>query len=662
MPTVSELMAANISNAQTNVQAWGDIIINVKSYGAKGDGISDDTVAIQKAINAANKVGKHEIEFPAGTYKYTTLTNTAGIVFVGDGVTLIGSTPMPLTSLAALSADVAQRAINIMSAPFNAKGDGVTDDTAAIRAAIREAIDSKNQVFIPAGTFLVTSNILSVERDNASRVSGLSIMGVGNIGSVLKFVPTSNDAVLFDLTNVWHSIFQDFKVEGVGEKGIGMRLGDPTIRTVDSATYNCDFTNLYFRNLDFGIRTYYGWGNSFINLKTRYCNKGMVAYGGSNSFTAYNAEACYEYGIKIIGELVGNGSDTTVSFNGFIIESNPIGMIIDSGNVVINNGYFESNPTANIQAGVNGTSVASIVINGMHNGSYGKFIFNDVNTLSINGVSGYTVYNQFRISNKVKSLSISESSQMVTYPLATYIQTINSTMKKATPIISNDLQNINAFASPLPLDFSGAVQMRPALTTGSLVTFNGKKAIKYVATSGTFNGMYMFLDFTNRYLKLYKKIKVKTRLYIDTTTFSSISNSRMYSKVQINYLDNMSAAKSKAFYEPNPDDPTNTTYNIRDNHISHVVRLDLDEMIATIPDYGSLQNIYIYYYPIVTAAGGETFYFEGVEIYPNTEVKDVLLDSVNVNPFNLPVIISPNGTRYQLTVTDAGVLTASAIT
>lgn len=49
-----------------------DIAINVKDYGAKGDGITDDTHAIQVAFDAANG---HMVVFPPGKYKVTdTLT------------------------------------------------------------------------------------------------------------------------------------------------------------------------------------------------------------------------------------------------------------------------------------------------------------------------------------------------------------------------------------------------------------------------------------------------------------------------------------------------------------------------------------------------------------------------------------------------------------
>lgn len=50
------------------------IAVSVRDFGAKGDGVTDDTAAIQAAINATNTTGE-QIYFPAGVYSVSNLTH-----------------------------------------------------------------------------------------------------------------------------------------------------------------------------------------------------------------------------------------------------------------------------------------------------------------------------------------------------------------------------------------------------------------------------------------------------------------------------------------------------------------------------------------------------------------------------------------------------------
>lgn len=68
---------------------------NVKTYGAVGDGVADDTLAIQAALDAAGAIGVSGVVFfPGGTYKITaTLDLPGGVLLQGTGSHNTGSRP-----------------------------------------------------------------------------------------------------------------------------------------------------------------------------------------------------------------------------------------------------------------------------------------------------------------------------------------------------------------------------------------------------------------------------------------------------------------------------------------------------------------------------------------------------------------------------------------
>lgn len=65
--------------------------VNVKDimFGAKGDGVTDDTAAIQRAVDAVYRRGGGVINFPAGTYSVTSVNIREGITYQGIGEAII---------------------------------------------------------------------------------------------------------------------------------------------------------------------------------------------------------------------------------------------------------------------------------------------------------------------------------------------------------------------------------------------------------------------------------------------------------------------------------------------------------------------------------------------------------------------------------------------
>jgi hypothetical protein len=84
-------------------------VVNIKSFGCIGDGIADDTIALQKAIDAAaseNMAG--EIFIPGGVYRITntlTLQGKQGVIFRGQGCSKFTAWPAKNPKLSLLAWD-----------------------------------------------------------------------------------------------------------------------------------------------------------------------------------------------------------------------------------------------------------------------------------------------------------------------------------------------------------------------------------------------------------------------------------------------------------------------------------------------------------------------------------------------------------------------------
>lgn len=79
--------------AQPNTKVYNRIhnTVSVTDFGAKGDGITDDTAAIQSAINACVNKGLY---FPSGTYRVTSQLSIASPIFAaGQTIKLYGDGP-----------------------------------------------------------------------------------------------------------------------------------------------------------------------------------------------------------------------------------------------------------------------------------------------------------------------------------------------------------------------------------------------------------------------------------------------------------------------------------------------------------------------------------------------------------------------------------------
>lgn len=91
--SAQHLPPSGSTDTQTVLLAMG--LFSVQNYGATGNGTTDDTLAVQRAVNAACVAGGGTVYFPKGTYLLNTFQDTGGprrILFLGcDNFTLDGA-------------------------------------------------------------------------------------------------------------------------------------------------------------------------------------------------------------------------------------------------------------------------------------------------------------------------------------------------------------------------------------------------------------------------------------------------------------------------------------------------------------------------------------------------------------------------------------------
>jgi len=94
-PNVQSVIAENIPTASFTASGIvKQTVFNVKDYGAKGDGITDDTAAITNAIAALVQAGGGTLLIPGGTYLtsgFILSSQTVNMAVMGYGATLLAS-------------------------------------------------------------------------------------------------------------------------------------------------------------------------------------------------------------------------------------------------------------------------------------------------------------------------------------------------------------------------------------------------------------------------------------------------------------------------------------------------------------------------------------------------------------------------------------------
>ena len=244
------------------------------------------TPIVSDWLNAVNKVS-YSKTFPDGSVALAaqpgTLVDSSAIAYVPSGTGAVATN---------VQAKLRQ---TVSVKDFGAVGDGTTDDTAAIQAALTYCGSTKT-LFIPAGTYKITNSLVFVDYQCVQGDGWRNTKITGNIPNKSLIRTQYGENPSYDQRTVGWDI-SGFQVDAQNAAGsIGLNYGNVGY---------CNLSDVSVYNAPIGIqctqRTYYAM---FINLTIQGCN--ICAYlqsdGGANEFLNPNfgfqsAGGC---GVKIL--------------------------------------------------------------------------------------------------------------------------------------------------------------------------------------------------------------------------------------------------------------------------------------------------------------------------------------------------------------------------
>jgi len=242
---------------------------------------------------------------------------------------------------------------------FGATGNGTTDDTAAIQAAINLACTNGGNVYLPSGTYKISAALVfSMNSGVVDPFKRPSMSGDGMAATTIYQTTNANgiEVIGYDPIPAGYCLFQDFTLYGYQKNKLGFALKDIAFVTIN---------NVYLAGWSTGLYGVNVLSSTFNDLVIRFNDGGFyfepnAAFGFVSEPNAITMSNCTvgnndSYGGKVIGAGTFNYIGGSIEANGFgtDLSSAKWGLaIVDAGGKLaqqaacafnISGVYFEAN-------------------------------------------------------------------------------------------------------------------------------------------------------------------------------------------------------------------------------------------------------------------------------------------------------------------------------
>lgn len=275
-----------------------DQIFNVRDYGAKGDGSTLDTAAIQRALDAAHAAGGGTVYIPAGTYIVHSISGKAsdGALQIRSNVTLVGD-GMGASNIKVMDGEDT-KITGILRTP-----SGEATKNVVVRDLTLDGNHQNNSGEIDGFFCGVTPG--STQYDENILIERVEIMNVSRYGfdphEQTRFL-TIRDSVAHD--NLGDGFTIDFCFDTVLANNVAYNNGRYGFNIVTSSHDVLLTNNVAYHNAASGIAVQKGSDDRPFIYDIRI--EGGASYGnGRNGINIKFSEKVTVYGVDIYGNAYG---------------------------------------------------------------------------------------------------------------------------------------------------------------------------------------------------------------------------------------------------------------------------------------------------------------------------------------------------------------------